>query len=61
MEEREGTITSAANLKLRDSINGEEYSFINPANITIGDGYIAIYITINTPNKVVRVVREIKL
>ena len=41
MEEREGTITSVANLKLRDSINGEEYSFINPANINITDGYIA--------------------
>ena len=41
MEEKKSTITNISNLKLRDSINGEEYSFINPANINITDGYIA--------------------
>lgn len=61
MEEREGTITSAANLTLRDNINGEEFSFVNPANIIIGDGYIAIYITINTPKRTINVIKEIKL
>ena len=60
MEEREGTITSAVNSKLRDSINGVEYEFVNPANVTVTDNLIAIYVTINTPNKVIRVIREIK-
>jgi hypothetical protein len=61
MEEREGTITSVANLTLRDSINGEEFSFVNPASVIITEGSIAIYVTINTPKRPINVIKEIKL
>jgi hypothetical protein len=60
MEEREATIVSASNLKLRDEQDGMEHQFINPANITLTDGAIAIYVSITTPNKVVRIIKEIK-
>lgn len=60
MEEREATITSASLLRLKDQQTGTEYDFINPANVSITDGAIAIYVAVTTPNKVVRIVKEIK-
>ncbi len=61
MEEREGTITSVLNGKLRDHINGDEFEFVNPASITVTDGSIVIYISVITPRKVVRVLKEVKI
>ena len=61
MEEREGTITSVLNSKLRDNFSGDEFEFVNPASITLTDGGIVIYISVITPRKVVRVIKEVKM
>ncbi|HEY0029553.1 MAG TPA: hypothetical protein VGC65_02250 [Bacteroidia bacterium] len=62
MEEKEGVITDLANRRLRDNNGGgENLEFVNPASIVmkVGDG--VVYIEITTPNKVIRVIKEIKL
>lgn len=61
MEEREGTITSVLNGKLRDHINGDEFEFVNPASVTLVDGGVVIYVSVITPRKVVRIIKEVKL
>lgn len=61
MEEREGTITSVLNGKLRDNFSGDEFEFVNPASVTIGDGSVVIYVSVITPRKVVRILKEVKL
>lgn len=59
MQEKEGTIISVANSMLRDA-GGQEREFTNPAMIQISDGNIVIYVEISTPNKVIRVIKNIK-
>lgn len=59
MQEKEGTIISVANSLLRDS-DGLEKEFTNPAMIQISDGSVVIYVEISTPNKVIRVIKNIK-
>lgn len=61
MEEREGTITSVLNGKLRDNFSGDEFDFVNPASVIIGDGSVVVYIAVITPKKVIRVIKEVKV
>lgn len=61
MQEKEGTIISVANSLLRDNASGMENEFVNPAMILISDGNIVIYVEISTPNKVIRIIKNIKI
>jgi len=60
MEERQATITDAANSLMTDSATGTSYGYTNPASVTISNGSIVIYVAINTPNKVIRIIKDIK-
>ena len=60
MEEKEGTIISVSNSMLRDNASGMEHEFVNPAMISISDGNIVIYVEISTPNKTIRIIKNIK-
>lgn len=59
MEEKEGVIKDLANRILTDS-DGMDRDFVNPAQVTIKNGDGVIYIEIITPNKVIRVIKDVK-
>lgn len=60
MQEKEGTIISVANSILKDNASGMEHEFVNPAVILISDGSIVIYVEVSTPNKIIRIIKNIK-
>jgi hypothetical protein len=60
MEEKEGTILDVATRTLIEDGTEGPVEFINPAQISINKSDGVIYIQISTPNKVVRVIKEIK-
>lgn len=46
--------------KLMDNVTGEILEFENPASITLIDGGVVIYVSVVTPNKVIRIIKNIK-
>jgi hypothetical protein len=61
MEEKEGVITDVTGHKLRDvNGGGDGLEFVNPGGVSIVIGDAVIYIEIPTPNRIVRVIKELK-
>jgi hypothetical protein len=61
MEEKEGVITDAAGHKLSENGGGQNLDFVNPASVIIKNGDGVVYVEITTPNKVIRVIKEVKM
>lgn len=62
IEESTGTILLVTERggRLMDNITGEMMDFENPANIILTDGGVIIYVTVTTPNKVIRIIKNVK-
>lgn len=61
-DESIGTIIelNATGGKLMDNISGEILDFENPANVILTEGGVIVYVTVVTPNKVIRIIKNVK-